>query len=119
MGIVVFGSFDGGILQPVFSIIAKNSEADKKEEFKKVVYDTLNDIVKNGIDKNLIEGCINAFEFQEVYILISLSPYILLHQSIFLLHSLKLRTFFLFHHLLQILSKYTLHLLCYYIFLVA
>ena len=33
----VFGSFDGGILQPVFSIIAKNSEPSKKEEFKKVV----------------------------------------------------------------------------------
>ena len=60
----VFGSFDGGILQPVFSIIAKNSEPSKKEEFKKVVYNTLNDIVKNGIDKKLIEGCINAFEFR-------------------------------------------------------
>ena len=52
----VFGSFDGGILQPVFSIIAKNSEVNKKEKFRKVVYDTLNDIVKNGIDKKLIEG---------------------------------------------------------------
>ena len=60
----VFGSFDGGILQPVFSIIAKNSEVSKKEKFRKVVYDTLNDIVKNGIDKKLIEGCINAFEFR-------------------------------------------------------
>ena len=60
----VFGSFDGGILQPVFSIIAKNSEVNKKEKFRKVVYDTLNDIVKNGIDKKLIEGCINAFEFR-------------------------------------------------------
>ena len=60
----VFGSFDGGILQPVFSIIAKNSDVSKKEEFRKVVYDTLNDIVKNGIDKKLIEGCINAFEFR-------------------------------------------------------
>ncbi|WP_290459190.1 insulinase family protein [Romboutsia ilealis] len=60
----IFGSFDGGILQPVFSIIAKNSEVSKKEEFKKVVYDTLNDLVKNGIDKKLIEGCINAFEFR-------------------------------------------------------
>ncbi len=60
----VFGSFDGGILQPVFSIIAKNTDASKKEKFKKVVYDTLNDIVKNGIDKKLIEGCINAFEFR-------------------------------------------------------
>ncbi|QJA08753.1 insulinase family protein [Romboutsia sp. CE17] len=60
----VFGSFDNGILQPVFSIIVKNSEVSKKEEFKNIVYDTLNDIVKNGIDKKLIEGCINAFEFK-------------------------------------------------------
>lgn len=60
----VFGSFDNGILQPVFSIIAKNSEIDKKEEFKKVVFDTLKDLVKNGIDKKLIEGCINTFEFR-------------------------------------------------------
>ncbi|MGL5694025.1 MAG: insulinase family protein, partial [Peptostreptococcaceae bacterium] len=60
----VFGSFDNGILQPVFSIIVKNSEVSKKDEFKKIVYDTLNDIVKNGIDKKLIEGCINTFEFK-------------------------------------------------------
>ncbi len=60
----VFGSFDNGILQPVFSIIVKNSDVDKKEEFKKIVYDTLNDLVKNGIDKKLIEGCINVFEFK-------------------------------------------------------
>ena len=60
----VFGSFDNGILQPVFSIIVKNSEVDKKEEFKKVVYDTLRELVKNGIDKKLIEGCINVFEFK-------------------------------------------------------
>ena len=60
----VFGSFDNGILQPVFSVIVKNSEVDKKEEFKKIVFDTLNDLVKNGIDKKLIEGCINTFEFK-------------------------------------------------------
>ena len=54
----IFGSFDGGILQPVFSIIAKNSDPDKKEEFKRVVYDTLNDIVKNGIDKIGLIGAI-------------------------------------------------------------
>ncbi len=60
----VFGSFDAGILQPVFSIITKNSEAEKAEEFKKLVRSTLEEIVKTGIDKKLIEGCINAFEFR-------------------------------------------------------
>ena len=60
----VFGMVDKGILQPYLSIIVKNSEVDKKEEFKKVVFDTLSNLVKNGIDKELIQGCINTFEFR-------------------------------------------------------
>ncbi len=60
----VFGSFDNGIQQPVFSIIVKNSDVDKIEEFKNLVYSTLRDVVKNGIDKKLIEGCINTVEFK-------------------------------------------------------
>ncbi|RDY25743.1 insulinase family protein [Romboutsia weinsteinii] len=60
----VFGSFDNGILQPTFSIIAKNSEVNKKDEFKKIVFDTLKKLVDEGIDKKLIEGCINVFEFR-------------------------------------------------------
>ena len=60
----VFGMVDKGILQPYLSIIVKNSEVNKKEEFKKVVFDTLSNLVKNGIDKELIQGCINTFEFR-------------------------------------------------------
>ena len=60
----VFGMVDKGILQPYLSIIVKNSEVNKKVEFKKVVFDTLSNLVKNGIDKELIEGCINTFEFR-------------------------------------------------------
>ena len=60
----VFGSFDGGIKQPVFSVIAKNSDPQKANEFKSVVENTLKELVKNGIDKKLIEGCINAYEFR-------------------------------------------------------
>ena len=37
----------------MFSIIVNGSEADKVDEFTKVVTDTLNDIVKNGIDDEL------------------------------------------------------------------
>ncbi len=60
----VYGSFDNGILQPVFSIVVKNSEESKREEFKKVVFDTLTTLVRDGIDKKLIEGCINITEFK-------------------------------------------------------
>ncbi|MEG0774025.1 insulinase family protein [Clostridium sp.] len=60
----VFGSLDSGILQPIFSIIAKNTEENKKEDFKKVIFDTLKDLVNNGIDKKLIEACINITEFK-------------------------------------------------------
>lgn len=64
LGKDVYGSFDNGILQPVFSIVLKNSDENKKEEFKNVVFDTLKSLVKNGIDKKLIEACINITEFK-------------------------------------------------------
>jgi len=50
-------------LQLGFGIIAKNTSYDKKEEFERVVFDTLNKIVKEGIDKKLIEASINVVEY--------------------------------------------------------
>ncbi|MBZ9637285.1 insulinase family protein [Clostridium sp. FP1] len=64
LGKDVFGSFDNSILQPVFSIVVKNSSEAKKEEFKEIVYTTLKNLVKDGIDKKLIEACINITEFK-------------------------------------------------------
>ena len=64
LGKDVFGSYNNSVIQPVLSIILKNSDRDKAEEFKKVVYDTLNDLVKNGLDKELIEASININEFK-------------------------------------------------------
>jgi len=60
----VFGVYESGILQPMFSVVVKNSNIDRKEQFKKVVYDTLNNLVNQGIDKKLIEASINIKEFQ-------------------------------------------------------
>ncbi|MCY6370793.1 insulinase family protein [Clostridium ganghwense] len=64
LGKDVYGFYDNSILQPVFSIIVKNSNADKKESFKKIVFDTLSELVTNGIDKKLVEACINIKEFR-------------------------------------------------------
>lgn len=60
----VYGSYDNGILQPYFTITAKNSEVYKKEEFVAVIMDTLKDIIKKGIDRNSIMAALNTFEFK-------------------------------------------------------
>lgn len=50
--------------QMLFPIVVKNAAECKKEQFKKVIFDTLRDLVKNGIDKNLLEASINSVEFE-------------------------------------------------------
>ena len=64
LGKDVTGSFENSILQPIFSIVVKNSNPDKKEAFKSIVYNTLERLVEEGIDKKLIEAAINIYEFQ-------------------------------------------------------
>lgn len=64
LGSDVISSFDNGILQPMFSIIVNGSEADKADEFAKIVNDTLTDIVNKGIDKELLQASINIMEFK-------------------------------------------------------
>ena len=60
----VFGTFESSLLQPHLSIVVKNSNIDKKDSFKKIVFDTLNSLVEKGIDKKLIEASINILEFK-------------------------------------------------------
>ncbi len=52
LGKDVFGVYDNSILQSTISIIVKNSNTDKVEKFKSVVFNTLENLVKEGIDKN-------------------------------------------------------------------
>lgn len=60
----VLGRYDNSILQPVFSIIVKNSDEYKKGRFKEVVFDTLKSLVKDGIDKEMVKASINVKEFE-------------------------------------------------------
>ena len=46
----IMGSYDNGIYQPIFSIVAKNANEDQKQAFVDVIEEVLSDIVKNGID---------------------------------------------------------------------
>lgn len=63
IGKSVYGYFNTNIYQPIFSIIAENANKQDKEKFEKIIYSTLENIVKKGIDKKLIEGAINIWEF--------------------------------------------------------
>lgn len=60
----VFGAFEGSMLQPMFSIVVKNSNEGEKQRFKDVVTEALTKLVKDGIDKKLIEASINIKEFK-------------------------------------------------------
>ncbi|MBP2026120.1 insulinase family protein [Peptoniphilus stercorisuis] len=45
------------------SIIVKNTSKDRLEEFKNIVENTLKDLIKNGINRDLLEATLNKFEF--------------------------------------------------------
>lgn len=60
----ISGEYDFYRQQPTLSIILNGSNIDKKEKFQQIVIETLKDMVKNGIDKKLIEASINVKEFE-------------------------------------------------------
>ena len=60
----VLSSYDNGIKQPLFSIIAKDSNESQKEDFLNLIKDTLSEIVEKGMDRSSLEGAINYFEFR-------------------------------------------------------
>lgn len=64
LGKDVFGKYDNSIFQPVLSIIVKNSNAERKEEFMKVVLESLKKLVRDGLDSQLAEAAVNLKEFQ-------------------------------------------------------
>ena len=60
----VYGSYEGGVCQPVFSIVAKNANPSDKERFVEIIDRTLNDLVKNGINRDSLLAGINSNEFR-------------------------------------------------------
>lgn len=60
----IMGSYDNGIYQPIFSVIAKNADLEQKDDFIKLIEETLQGIVKNGINKKALEAGINYHEFR-------------------------------------------------------
>ncbi len=52
------------IRQPLFAVVAKGTSVGREEEFKAVIREVLENIVKNGFDEKALLSAINHFEFQ-------------------------------------------------------
>lgn len=59
-----YGQYTGSLRQPVFAVKVSGSEADKRDEFLSIVYRTLQKLTIEGIDKELLEACLNMLEFK-------------------------------------------------------
>ncbi|MCI7322822.1 MAG: insulinase family protein [Lachnospiraceae bacterium] len=60
----VYGSYEDGIFQPVFSIVAKNAKKEDRDRFVKIIEDTLKKLVQEGLNKDALLAGINSTEFR-------------------------------------------------------
>lgn len=60
----VYSTYENGIYQPYFSIVAKGANAGDREAFEKTIVETLRSLVKEGIDKKALLAGENFYEFK-------------------------------------------------------
>lgn len=60
----IVGGYDNGTLQPIFSIVAKNTNLSEKEHFLSVIRSVLKEQVEKGINKKSLLAGINSSEFR-------------------------------------------------------
>ena len=60
----IYGSYNNVIYQPTLSIISKNANLEQRDDFIKIIEDTLVEIVESGIDKKAVLAGINYYEFR-------------------------------------------------------
>ncbi|MCD7813304.1 MAG: insulinase family protein [Lachnospiraceae bacterium] len=60
----IMGDYGSGLYQPYMSIVAKNANEEDTERFLAVIRETLEEIVKEGIDKKALYAGINSMEFK-------------------------------------------------------
>lgn len=60
----IMGSYEDGILQPFFSVVAKNARAKDRDRFLELIHETLRQLADKGINRRALEAGINYFEFR-------------------------------------------------------
>ena len=64
IGSEISGGYGNAIRQPVFEISVKGAAPEQKDTFVRVVEETLQNLVKNGIDRKALDAGINYLEFR-------------------------------------------------------
>ncbi len=64
LGLDVDSSYENSIYQPMYTITLRNSNVKQKEAFAQQVRKTLQELVHNGIDRDLILAGLNYYEFK-------------------------------------------------------
>lgn len=64
VGKEVYSMYESGILQPMFSVVAKDTSLEKKELFVETIEKVLQEIVEKGFDKKALKAAINYYEFK-------------------------------------------------------
>lgn len=64
IGKEIYSTYDNGVMQPYFSVVAKGAEEGQKEEFVRVIEEVLEQQAKEGIDKEALKAGLNSLEFK-------------------------------------------------------
>lgn len=60
----VYSDFENGIRQPYFSVVAKNADEEQKDEFLRIIRETLERLCRDGLDKKALFAGLNYYEFK-------------------------------------------------------
>lgn len=60
----ISSSYDNGIEQPIFSIVAQEARNDQEQDFVRIIEETLQQIVRDGIPKRSLNAAFNYYEFK-------------------------------------------------------
>lgn len=60
----VYGFYDNGVKQPYFSLVSKNTDEEKKEQFISIIEEKLQQLCKDGLDKKSLTAALNYYEFK-------------------------------------------------------
>lgn len=60
----VYGFYDNGVKQPYFSLVSKNTDEEKKNQFISIIEEKLQRLCKEGLDKKSLTAALNYYEFK-------------------------------------------------------
>ena len=60
----VYGFYDNGVKQPYFSLVSKNTDEEKKEQFITIIEEKLQQLSTEGLDKKSLTAALNYYEFK-------------------------------------------------------